>query len=228
MRDSVNSVMIPSGTPVVAGYADGLYQWSQADWDRHPAAVRLSIAVHPEDSGDVLDVERGDATPADVPGWCDRFRRLGRRAPTVYCNRSTWPACRVAAGDRPVDWWISTLDGTIDVPGAVAVQYTDTGAYDESFILDPTWVGIASSSASPAIITPAGREDPMPLDTARFGIWLYRLLLFGHRALGEQGAQAAIDSYAGRIAAGENPELVLSDMLKDAQRDPRLDPRYKL
>jgi hypothetical protein len=144
MRDSVNASLIPTDTPVVAGYGDGLYMWSSSDWARFPNSITLSIVVDPAHQGDVLDVETGDAAPSDVPGWCDRFNRPQRRCPTVYVNRSNWAACRAAVGNRRVDWWVSTLDGTQQVPGAVAVQYTDTGAYDESVILDPTWVAEGS------------------------------------------------------------------------------------
>lgn len=228
MRDSVTAAAIPVGTPVVAGYADGLYVWSSEDWNRHPDAVHLSIAVHPDHQGDVLDVERGDAVPEDVPGWIDRFNRPGRRAPTIYCDRSAIASVRALTGHRVWDWWAATLDGTIDVPGAVAVQYRDFGGYDESFILDPTWVGLGGTSASPALIVPAGRDEPMPLDTARMGIWVIRFMLFGPRALSEDNAQGAIDAYAGRMAAGENPEKVITDLVADAQRDGRLDPRYRL
>lgn len=139
-RDSVNAGGIPPDTAVVLGYGDGTYQWSSEDWARFPHSVELSIVVSAADAGDVLDVERGDAAPADIPGWCDRFDRPGRRAPTVYCDRETWPAARAAAGDRRVDWWIATLDGSL-VDGAALVQVLDAGAYDESVILDPTWVG---------------------------------------------------------------------------------------
>lgn len=152
LRDSIDATLIPPDTPVVAGYGDGAYLWSPSWkaagglpaganwWDLFPGAVQLVIVVNAAHSGDVLDVEKGDATPADVPGWCDRFDRPGRRAPSVYCNRDTWPLVRQAAGGRQVDYWIGTLDGTQDVAGAVAVQYVDTGAYDESVIHDPTWV----------------------------------------------------------------------------------------
>jgi hypothetical protein len=228
MRDSVQSIMIPSGTPVVAGYADGIYVWSAEDWARHAGAVCLSIAVHPDHQADILDVERGDATPEDVPGWIDRFQRPGRRAPTIYCNRSTIDAVRVSTGGRHFDWWAATLDGTTEVTGAVAVQYWGAGAFDESLILDPTWVGLFDTSASPAIVTPATGEDDMTMDHARMHVWGFRLQLFGAAALSEPNAQQAVDSYAVRLMAGENPEGVLSRLLADAQVDGRLDPRYKL
>jgi hypothetical protein len=144
MRDSTRAGLIPPSTPVVAGYADGLYAWSAADWALFPNAVKLSIAVHPEHAGDILDVERGDATPEDIPGWADRFSRPPRRAPTVYCSRSAWLECQKAAGLRRIDWWISTLDGTTSVVGAVAVQFADFGGFDESVILEPSWVGMGA------------------------------------------------------------------------------------
>jgi hypothetical protein len=151
MRDSVTAPNIPlAGLAAVAGYKDGRYAWPPEWWARFANIPRLAIAVWPQDPGDILDVERGDATPADVPGWCDRNPRGlhgDRRAPTVYCNLSSWPACRQAAGARHVDWFISTLDGNTDVPGAVAVQYRDFGGYDESVILDPSWIAPSAGSS---------------------------------------------------------------------------------
>jgi hypothetical protein len=142
LYDSVDPFGIPANAPAVAGYGDGNYVWPQAGWDRFPNARKLSIVVSAAHQGDVLDVEKGDALPGEVPGWCDRFNRPGRRRPTIYCNRGSWPAVRAAVGsNRQVDYWISTLDGTTQVPGAVAVQYVDVGPYDLSVILDPTWIG---------------------------------------------------------------------------------------
>lgn len=166
LRDSIDPNHIPlNGLSAVAGYGDGLYQWSSSGWARFPSSiVPLSIVVNPANRGDILDVESYDATPADTPGWADRFHRPGRRAPTIYCNRSTIGAVRAAMGSRPFDWWAATLDGTQNVPGAVAVQYAGssiTGAnYDESVILDPTWIGaggplpMALRTLSLAVTTP--------------------------------------------------------------------------
>lgn len=157
MRDSISPQDIPADTPVVAGYGDGRWVWSSADWSRF-SGVKLSIVVFPQHSGDILDVELGDATPADVPGWLDRFQRMGRRRGTVYCSRDTIAAVRAAAGPRAFDWWAATLDGTQDVPGAVAVQYAGSAltgaAYDESVIVDPTWVegGTMTLDASDPIV----------------------------------------------------------------------------
>jgi hypothetical protein len=73
-----------------------------------------------------LDVENGDASVSDVPGWLDERARFGEGG--IYCNRSNAEAVELAAGERPHLLWLATLDGTIDVtlpPGhghLVAVQ----------------------------------------------------------------------------------------------------------
>lgn len=141
MRDSTNPGAIPTDTPVVAGYVDGIYSWGPNDWARFPNSVKLTIACFSGTQADILDIETGCSSSLEAPGWCDRFNRPGRRAPTLYVNRSNWPQVRTAVGGRTVDYWVSTLDGTQQVPGAVAVQYIDTGAYDESTINDPLWIG---------------------------------------------------------------------------------------
>lgn len=146
MRDSIDPFAIPlANLAAVAGYADGIFEWTSAGWARFPpSVVPLSIVVFAGDQGDILDVEMGDASPADCPGWADRFDRPNRRRPTIYSNRSTIGAIRQAMGSRPFDWWAATLDGNQDVPGAVAVQYAGSdltgGAFDESIIVDPGWI----------------------------------------------------------------------------------------
>ena len=156
MRDSTNPDAIPlDNLTAVAGYADGIYTWPSSGWARFkPPIVPLSIVcVSAFDYGDILDVEQGCETPVDVAGWCDRFVAAGRgrRAPTIYVNRSNWPAVKAVVGSRKVDYWVATLDGTKDIAGAVAVQYAGSaqtgGNYDESVILDPTWIGLSGGSS---------------------------------------------------------------------------------
>jgi len=149
LRDSTTAADIPlEGLAAAGGYGDGRYAWSSADWVRFERAgiPALVIVVNAAHAGDVLDVERGDAAPGDTPGWADRFRRAGRRRPTIYCNRSDIAAVRQAMGGRPFDWWAATLDGTTTgTSGAVAVQWKGSnrtgGHYDESIILDDGWIG---------------------------------------------------------------------------------------
>lgn len=169
MRDSDDPFAIPiEGLAAVAGYADGRAQWSSEGWARFPrSVVPLSIVLDARHQGDILDVERGAASPADCPGWCDRFRRPARRRPTIYCNRATIESVRQAMRGRPFDWWEATLDGTLGWEGAVAVQLRGaadshdpartSGHFDESVILDPGWIGI-EVPAVPVGTPPAGFE----------------------------------------------------------------------
>jgi hypothetical protein len=167
LRDSTNPFDIPlDGLTAVAGYGDGSFTWTPAGWARfQPPIVPLSIVVSAANRGDVLDVENGDATPADCPGWADHFDRPGRRAPTIYCNRSTIDFVRQAMGPRRFDWWAATLDGTTaGTDGAVAVQWKGEaqtgGHYDESIILDPSWIGQTGG----AVATNFTPEDRQALD----------------------------------------------------------------
>lgn len=167
LRDSITAADIPlDGLAAVAGYGDGPWMWTSKDWKRFDDAkiLALSVVIDPAHQGDILDVERADAEPIQVPGWIRRFDRPHRRKPTIYCNRSTWrrqpgsPAITVtealATAGFPitaVDWWAATLDGTTDgTDGAVAVQWKGAertgGHYDESIILDPTWIGRVEGS----------------------------------------------------------------------------------
>jgi hypothetical protein len=166
LRDSTNPYDIPlAGLDAVAGYADGRFAWSSAGWSRFPSGVvPLSIVVSATSMGDILDVEAFDATPADCPGWADRFARANRRRPTIYCNRAAIADVRAAMGSRPFDWWAATLDGQLhsdETSSAVAVQWKgagQTGAnYDESVIQDPSWIGRAGPrSMTGGAVAPGG------------------------------------------------------------------------
>lgn len=160
-RDSTDPFAIPlDGLNSAWGYGDGAFVWPSSGWARfQPPIVPLSIVVSPLNVGDILDVETGDATPADCPGWNSRFSRPGRRAATFYCSRTTWPLIVNALGlsvARKVDFIVATLDGSTDAwygsPGTsppdglrlVAIQQLGSaqtgGNYDQSVILDPTWI----------------------------------------------------------------------------------------
>ncbi len=197
LRDAVTATNIPRDTPAVAGYIDGIYVWSLADWALFPSAAKITIAVHPEHAADALDVESGDAVPGDIPGWIARFNQPARRAPTIYCSRSAWPACKAVVGEVRVDWWISTLDGTTDVPGAAVVQYETNGRYDESLILDPGWI----ATEVPDVAT---------IGQKRATIFNFRVSAFGEWP----PDQASVDAYAQKIADDYgNVEAVLTELL---------------
>ena len=170
MHDAVQASRIPPGATMVAGYCDTIRipQWTHADWARFPGAVQVRIAKKAStNDGHVLDVELGDATPAQAPGWVQMRRRAGAD-PTVYCNSSTWPAVRAAfraAGVAEPHYWIARYDGNPAIPqGAIAKQYINTAFYDVSSVAD-YWPGVDSGPVVPASghITTDDEETNMQL-----------------------------------------------------------------
>lgn len=145
MYDSTAAADIPASAEMVAGYIDGLYRWTDADWARFSHAVRIRIAVKAStNDGDVLDVEPGDAGPADAPGWIRRRQAAGYARPTIYCMASAVAEVRRACAGLDFDLWVAHYTGVAHAePGAAATQYanpTYTGAhYDLSLVTDDGW-----------------------------------------------------------------------------------------
>lgn len=137
MADSVTVADLPPGLPMYAGYANGRYANMNALEKRFPNAVLLSISVTASaDIGDVLDVESGDATPAQAPGWVTMRRKAGVN-PIVYCSTSVWPSVEAAfvAADVtiPMFWVAAYPGGGATIPlGAIGHQWIDHGGWDES------------------------------------------------------------------------------------------------
>jgi hypothetical protein len=123
--DSANPENVPSGV-YAAVNIDGDFAWDQEDIDRMGRVFRY--VVHPTTAKAHLargvDIENGDATPEEaMPFLIERHRLYGDA--TAYCNRSTLPTVRslVREAGIVVFEWVATLDGTMVVPGAWAVQY---------------------------------------------------------------------------------------------------------
>ena len=146
MYDSVNAGAIPADAVMVAGYVDGLFKWSTVDWSRFPHAVKVQIAVFAStNSGQVLDVEDGNAAPTQAPGWVLKRRAAGVD-PTVYCSMSLWPKVRqafIAAKVVEPHYWIAAYpgNGAQLYKGSVAHQYASNSKFDTSVVAD-YWPGI--------------------------------------------------------------------------------------
>jgi len=149
MYDSVTPENIPKDAAIVGGYLNGRYAWSASDWARFPNSVHVRISVRAAFlDGHVLDVEPGDATPAQSVGWV-KARRAAGADPSIYCNRSTWPQVRAAfatAHEPEPHYWIATASGKFEIPaGAVAAQYLlDVDGVDRSAVADH-WPGVDSA-----------------------------------------------------------------------------------
>lgn len=159
---------------MVAGYANGTYAWSSADWQRFPHQAHVTIDVRGTDpSADVLDVENGDATPADAVTWIKNKKLLKPAYPGVlYCNRSNITAlfnALNAAGYnvvRDFRLWVATLDGTKSIPdmtGVTAIQYASasmTGTnVDLSLVFDGAW------KQTPVVTPPPPPPVHVPVST---------------------------------------------------------------
>lgn len=149
MYDSVTAADVPAGAQIVGGYVNGTFAWSAADWDRFPTATKVRIATRANvNDGNVLDVEKGDATPGEAPGWVV-MRRAAGVDPTVYCNASalaTVQAAFTAANVPQPHYWVAHYDNIPSIPdGAVAKQYINDpssgGHYDLSAVAD-YWPGV--------------------------------------------------------------------------------------
>ena len=173
--DAIHPANIPTNAQGVAGYIDGRYAWSAADWARFPHSVKVRIAVFSAtNDGHVLDVEPGCSTPANAPGWVVRRRAAGVD-PTVYCSLSQWPVVRAAFAAAKVaqpHWWVAAYPGNGPnlYPGAVAHQYANPGPVDISVVAD-YWPGIDPKH------TPTPEVD-MPLTQAEIEhiaaeVWRY-------------------------------------------------------
>jgi hypothetical protein len=150
-----HATSIPRGAQMVAGYADGDFKWSAADYAMFPRAARLAITVAAQvpDSHDasVIDVETGAFTPHDARGFVvarTAYRPAGLAA--VYCNLSTLPAVRKACRGLAYGIWLAHYTDRPPAapepawgPDVVAVQWRNgdtTGVeYDQSVVFDADW-----------------------------------------------------------------------------------------
>lgn len=167
MYDACNPARIPRTATMVAGYLVGNCAWSEAAWITWSHARQVRIAtIASLNEGQVLDVERGDATPELAVGWCARARARGQ-TPTVYCSSSNveavLEACELHRVAAPL-LWVAHWDGVAELePGWVAKQHTNdaAGGYDVSCAAD-YWPGVDPVPDPPA---------PTPEDT---DMWLYQ------------------------------------------------------
>lgn len=168
MYDGVDATRLPTSAQLVAGYVDGLYRWSADNWARFPHSVKVRVAVFSQtNDGQVLDVEPGNATPAQSVDWVLMRRRAGVD-PTVYMNTSTWPTVRSAFRARGVaepHYWVAQYDNVASIPGgAVAKQYYNNNdlGYDLSVVADH-WPGVDPAPV-PTPTPPSVRRNDMHVD----------------------------------------------------------------
>lgn len=172
MVDGVTSSSLPAGYDLYAGYVDGRYAWSAADWARWASKrlVRIAVSTSTND-GHVLDVEPGnDMTPSHWVAWVQMRRRSGAQ-PGIYMNASTWPSVQQAfrsAGVAEPWYWVAHWGVQAVIPGGAAgLQYESTPGYDVSVMadyipgVDPAPVDQPPPGGSSGPASSAGPPPPM-------------------------------------------------------------------
>lgn len=92
MLDSTTVANLPGGADAYAGYTTGLFPtWPALKARFEGKAHLVSIAISASEHALCLDVEKGDATPAQVPAWVatEHSRKVAR--PIVYASASAMP-----------------------------------------------------------------------------------------------------------------------------------------
>lgn len=157
MYDAIrqNVPAIPADADLVAGYVDGLYAWTPADYARFPHAAHVRICVTTADpsAASVCDRETNALSPAQAREFTIERNNYRPGTATVYVDWANLPQqLRVSAGlswDLWLAWYIGHQPSPDDVARVesvlpagvrlVAWQYRNAGPYDISAVLDDDW-----------------------------------------------------------------------------------------
>jgi hypothetical protein len=139
----------PTSNPTaVAGYAGGKWPTYAGLVAKYPRAKHLSIAVNAGERARCLDIETGDASPAQAPNWFHTFADHSQGKPIFYGDEEKMVAFEEALRDAGIHrWeylvWKAHYAGTgprID-PGSDATQYesVETGGFNYDASLCESW-----------------------------------------------------------------------------------------
>lgn len=131
--------VMSSSSDLVAAYDDGRYDNVAAARKDYPTHHIFTIAIHPSDPGDFLDVEPGCCwPPSEAAGWLERRRHAGARLIGLYGDADTWEALVAVPGIdlRGVVRWLADQNGVPHIPpGYDGCQY-DGSALDSRLQYD--------------------------------------------------------------------------------------------
>ena len=88
MYDSTEVLTIPGAAEAVAGYVGGNWPTYNTLVKKYPHAKHVSIAVNSQEDAICLDIENGDATAEDAPGWYRRQKSRHVTYPKLYTSAS--------------------------------------------------------------------------------------------------------------------------------------------
>jgi hypothetical protein len=140
--DSVTPSAIPASSQAIAVYANGNYAASPSQLG-HRGLVLWIDTNGSDPNADVLDVEPGDATPAQAATWvAQKLDASPNSVAIVYTMESEWPAVQAAINALPwwmpshTRYWIADPTGVPHVvPGSQATQWYWGQNYDISTAL---------------------------------------------------------------------------------------------
>lgn len=214
--DSTNPNDIPLAVDGVMGYENGAYAWPAAAWDRWPktvAKVRISVNAY-ENVGDMLDVESGDATPAQAPHWVQLRQGSGLARPTIYMSESVWPQVQAACKGLAVDYVVANYNNNPAIPaGAVGHQYANEpltgGHYDWTEVVD-TW--FPSTQGGPFMALSDAEQTELLEKVREIHTWSQNVAtgaLSGFPEIpgpdGRGGVKIQLDRMEAEIKAGQTP-----------------------
>lgn len=126
MYDSTNVADLPAGGLAYAGYVDGYYRTFPDLLVRFGHAKLLGIAVNPMTIAECLDVEKGNATASQVPGWIRNYALTKR--PVIYASRNLIPTILTLIGDLPIRIWSAHYGSKhICAPDSCGASFTADG-----------------------------------------------------------------------------------------------------
>jgi hypothetical protein len=169
MYDSIELGQIPADPFAVGAYVNGAWATAVQAAQLFPHARVLTIAVTAGADAEALDVETGDAAPADAPAWSVRQRGRGVARPCLYADASTMetgivPLVRSGALPRAlVRLWSAHYTGTAHICspascGLVSIgmdgtQWTDRAMgrnLDQSLLLADFFGAVPAPEPKPA------------------------------------------------------------------------------
>jgi hypothetical protein len=175
MFDSVDIGQIPRDPFADAGYTTGLFPTLEPLRRAWPQAHTISIAVSVGERAACADVEPGDLTPSQAPGWVRADERAGFRKPCLYSDWSAWtselaPALRRAGiALASVLKWVASFVGRPQLlPGFDADQYDDhcLGRDLDCSLVLRSFLAAAQPPLAPPVPKPKPRPKPAPAPPA--------------------------------------------------------------
>jgi hypothetical protein len=135
--DSITPNDIPSGQQVVATYGDGPHPTSRSLVSGRKTVMWISVTGR-DYGASVVDVEPGNATPAEAASWAwHKLHSSPDAVARIYTMLNEWPAVRAAVASFPapvrarIHWWIANPTGQPHiVPGSDATQWYWGRSYD--------------------------------------------------------------------------------------------------